>query len=244
MTTSESSTLRVLKLGGSLLDLPDLPVQFKKYRELLTSFGPQRLLLVVGGGAAADVVREHNRLHDLGEHDGHWLAVRAMSFNAHCVARILNGSESHDADDTWPGCEVVASLEACTAVWADGKVAVVEPVAWLELMEQQGRQLPRRWSFTSDSIAAAIALQTQADVLTLLKSTLPTKPLDTNAAALAGLVDDDFPMASRGVAQIELVNLRAAQPQVQQMPGSYARTNTPTAVPNSDRSDGSSDFTL
>ena len=177
MSQSDASPLRVLKLGGSLLDLPDLPERFNQYRNTLASTGQQRLLLLVGGGVAADVVRQHNRLHDLGEHDGHWLAVRAMSFNAHCVARILGG------------CEIVTSLEACPAVWAKGHVAMVEPVAWLQAMELAGVTLPHRWSFTSDSIAAAIARQTQADILTLLKSTLPPAQVDAPKAARDGLVE-------------------------------------------------------
>lgn len=207
MKQREPSTLRVMKLGGSLLNLPDLPDRLNQYRNSLTRSGSQRLLMVVGGGAAADVVREHNRLHDLGEHDGHWLAVRAMSFNAHCVARILGG------------CEMVNSPQACLEVWAGGKVAMVEPVAWLQSMEHNGITIPHRWSFTSDSIACAIALQTQAAVLTLFKSAMPSGEVDPNSAAQAGLVDDDFPLASRGIVRIELVNLRDAQQQVRVMVG-------------------------
>lgn len=204
------ATTRVIKLGGSLLDLPDLPVRFNRYRKkIIQNNPPQQLLLIVGGGQGADQVRHYNRLFQLGDHHGHWLAIRAMAFNAHCVAHILGDSE------------IVETPEACREVWQAGKLAVVEPVAWLQALESQGVNLPHRWSFTSDSIAATIALQLQASVLTLLKSTLPDGLADVQKAASLGLVDDDFPKASAGVKRVEMVNLRADEPlpiQVQNEP--------------------------
>lgn len=203
MTAISSIPLRVIKLGGSLLDLPDLPDRFNQYRQWLAGQGEHRLLLVVGGGVAADTVRHYNQLYDLGDHDGHWLAIRAMAFNTHCVARILGG------------CEVVASAEDCDEAWQRGRVAVVDPLFWLQRMEEKGLVIPHRWSFTSDSIAAAIAVDLQACVLTLLKSTLPLQPVSIAQASATGLVDGDFPEACRGAACIELVNLRTDPPVIQ-----------------------------
>lgn len=203
MTATSSIPLRVIKLGGSLLDLPDLPRRFNAYRQFLANQGEQRLLLIVGGGVAADAVRHYNKLHDLGDHDGHWLAIRAMAFNAHCVARILGG------------CDIVTSPADCLSVWQAGKVAVVDPLFWLQAMEKKGLVIPHRWSFTSDSIAATIAVNLRASVLTLLKSTLPQQPVSIAQASALGLVDDDFPAACRGAASVELVNLRSEPPAIQ-----------------------------
>lgn len=203
MTSTPTIPLRVIKLGGSLLDLSDLPDRFNRYRQFLSEQGEQHLLLIVGGGDAADAVRHYDKQYNLGEHDGHWLAIRAMAFNAHCVARILGD------------CEIVTAVSDCQKVWNAGKTAVVDPLPWLQGMEKKGFTMPHRWSFTSDSIAAVIAVDLRAEVLTLLKSTLPLTPLSIAQASTAGLVDGDFPLASQGAKRVELVNLRANPPAIQ-----------------------------
>lgn len=81
----------VVKVGGSLYDLPD-------FRERLTLFLASlndEILIVPGGGAAADVIREWNLVHGLGEESSHWLAVRAMDLAGHFLrtltdARVLD----------------------------------------------------------------------------------------------------------------------------------------------------------
>jgi len=192
--------LRVIKLGGSLLDLPDLPDRFSRYRKKLALEQPsqqvEHLLLVVGGGSAADVVRHYDKLHHLGDHHGHWLAVRAMAFNAHCVAHLLASPPP------------ARSLQDCQRIWQTGQMAVVEPVAWLQYLEQQGVDVPHRWQFTSDSIAALLAVHLGARRLTLLKSALPSGVTGLAQAASAWLVDMEFPRVAAGLEGVELVNLR------------------------------------
>ena len=194
--------LRVIKLGGSLLDLPNLPDHFNRWRKSLPA---EHHLLITGGGEAADQVRALDRQYHLGDHHGHWLAIRAMSFNAHCIAHLL------------PGCQIVPTFDDCPRTWSLGKLAIIDPIPWLEDDERQGFTLPHRWSFTSDSIAAHIARTRQAQVLTLLKSTLAQQPTTPREAAVMGLVDADFPTASAGLPRVELVNLRAALPTSHQL---------------------------
>lgn len=192
-----TARLRVVKLGGSLMDLPDLPARFARYRAM---WGDGPMLLVVGGGCSADVVRELDRLHQLGDHDGHWLAVRAMQFNAHCMARVL------------AGCAMASLPGDCPAIWQCGKVAVIDPLAWLDQEKRLGVALPQRWAFTSDSIAAHLAWRLGAAGLTLLKSTLPDTPCDAATAARLGVVDAHFPLIRPHLKEVELVNLRADPP--------------------------------
>lgn len=52
----------VLKLGGSLLDLADLPDRLRSVIKMLGDNGP---LLVCGGGDAADLVRRWHEHHAL-----------------------------------------------------------------------------------------------------------------------------------------------------------------------------------
>ena len=66
----------IYKVGGSLLELPDLP------RRLQDVVRPDVCpLFVIGGGRTADLVREWDRLHQLGEERSHGLALKAMQLN-------------------------------------------------------------------------------------------------------------------------------------------------------------------
>src|ERR1051325_5490791 len=76
----------VVKVGGSLFDLPDLRQRMQRF---LGDLDAQRVLLVPGGGAAADVVRALDRVHGLGEEASHWLALQAMSVNARFLGALL-----------------------------------------------------------------------------------------------------------------------------------------------------------
>ncbi|MDC0274171.1 hypothetical protein OAK91_05515, partial [Planctomycetaceae bacterium] len=69
-------SLVVYKLGGSLLDLPDLGQRLMR----LWSRRPEeeRRLLIVGGGKFADVVREWDARFGLGDEDAHELAVMSL----------------------------------------------------------------------------------------------------------------------------------------------------------------------
>lgn len=194
---ASSRDVHVVKLGGSLLDLPDLPARFDAYRQTHCS---DHCALVVGGGDAADHVRRFDRQHGLGEEAGHWMAVRAMQLNAHMVASIL------------PRCRLVNDVAECAMAWRDTLLPVVDPLAWLEDEHRRGIAIPHRWSFTSDSIAAHLAHRLQAPRLSLLKSVSPPADIDVARAAQLGLVDADFPAATAGGLLVEWVNLRAEPP--------------------------------
>lgn len=190
--------IHVVKLGGSLLDLPDLP---QRLQDWLSPLRAQRVLIVVGGSASADVVRQWDQMHAVGEMRCHWLATRAMQFNTYMVQTVM------------PSMEVVYDLPGAELAWKLRPAVLADPLLWLRHLEFAGTQVPHRWTFTSDSIAALLARQIHASRLTLLKSTLPTQAcVTTEDAALAGLVDEEFPVASQGLAVVEAVNLRSAGP--------------------------------
>ncbi len=191
---ASSRDVHIVKLGGSLLDLPELPVCFDAYRQTHCS---DHCVLVVGGGDAADHVRRFDRQHRLGEEAGHWMAVHAMQLNTHMVASIL------------PRCRLVNDINQCILAWRDMLLPVVDPLAWLGDEHRRGITIPHRWSFTSDSIAAHLAHRLQAQRLSLLKSVSPPTDVDVARAAQLGLVDADFPAASAGIPRVELINLRA-----------------------------------
>jgi aspartokinase-like uncharacterized kinase len=197
--------ISALKLGGSLLDLDDLLQRLAVVRACCVT-GPA--FMIVGGAEAADVVRRFDRLYQLGELAGHWLAVRAMQFNAHVVAAAIADSA------------IVRDERECAAAWHTNRLAIIDPLEWLRREEERGITIPHRWTFTSDSIAAHVAVRMKASRLIMLKSKL----LDDDdardvsdggrdrlqIAAAQGLVDADFADASRGIPSIGVINLRHA----------------------------------
>ena len=79
-------SLAVVKVGGSLYDLPDLGPRLQRW---LNHVPANDVLIVPGGGPAADVIRDLDRIHHLGEENAHWLALEALRLNAHFIARLL-----------------------------------------------------------------------------------------------------------------------------------------------------------
>lgn len=211
----------VVKLGGSLFDLPDLRERLAAYRS--AEMGSEAML-VVGGGEAAESVRRFDRLHGLDASAGHWLAVRAMQLNAMMLAAVLDR------------VRVVGDPETCRAAWANAELAIMEPMAWLEAEEAAGVHVPHHWQFTSDSIAALAARRLEAQRLTLLKSTLPTtlaaevdQTITLEQARRAGVVDEALPEAAAGLASVEIVNVRAGGRQ-----GPWPRRMVRTSASGSD----------
>ena len=186
--------IQIIKLGGSLLNLPDLSARLDACRQ---TYMNDRSVLIVGGGPTADIVRQFDQHHHLGQERSHWLAIQAMKFNTHLIASIL------------PRCRIATDTEACNGAWKNSDLPIVDPLVWLEDEHRNGITIPHRWNFTSDSIAAHFAVRMGARRLTLLKSTLPDKHCDVAKAAATGIVDSDFETASTTIPHIELINARA-----------------------------------
>lgn len=190
--------IQVIKLGGSLLNLPDLARRLRLVTKSLVGAYP---VFIVGGGRAADLVRDFDETHQLGEQTSHWLAVRAMQLNTYLVAAIM---------DRW---RMVSDVDGCEAAWQVRDLPLVDPLVWLENEHARGVTVPHRWTFASDSIAAHIAVGLQAYKLTLLKSALPSEvTCDVNRAISEGMLDKDFAATAAPIAAVEMVNLRSDPP--------------------------------
>ncbi len=188
----------VVKVGGSLLDLPDLTDRLGAYLE---SLRPAHPLLIVGGGHEVDRLREQEQAGQLTAEDAHWRAIEAMTANTQCVSRDLGfnmiGKEAdlRDADRA-------------------GHAVAMDTHALLREDEQHGgTRLPRGWSVTSDSIAVRLAHLAGADSILLLKSCGVPARTRVEQAVEQGVVDAHLPLIINGVT-VGLVNFRHVPPRL------------------------------
>jgi aspartokinase-like uncharacterized kinase len=188
----------VVKVGGSLFKWPEFPRRIAAFLQTLEADDSnERIILIAGGGPTADVIRELDELHGLGDETAHRLALLAMDLSAHILAALL------------PRATAVRDLDGLRSAWSAGSIPILPPsLVWDEIERSAHDALPMSWDTTSDSIAARIALHLAVDRLILLKSApLPVGTVRHEAARL-GLVDPIFPTAARSLVVVEYVNLR------------------------------------
>jgi aspartokinase-like uncharacterized kinase len=184
----------VVKVGGSLYDLPDLGQRLRRW---LDDNGIVRVVLVPGGGPLVDGVRKLDRWQNLGEDASHWLALQAMSVNACFLVQVL------------PGGAILKDLSACEALWREGKTPILDAFSFLLADEGKPGGLPHSWGVTSDSIAARLAVILGAGRLILLKSTTLPDGIDWAEAGRRGFVDGYFGEVVQGSGiEVQVVNLR------------------------------------
>jgi aspartokinase-like uncharacterized kinase len=191
------SPIAVVKVGGSLYDLPDLGPRLRRW--LAEELADTRVVLVPGGGPVVDAIRHLDRRHGLGEGASHWLALRALSVNAHFLASML------------PAACVIGDVAELGRVWDKSRLTVLDVHEFARADEQHPDQLPHSWSVTSDSLAARVAVVLQASQLILLKSTTIPPDVDWRQAGRLGLVDALFAEVLREAVadlRVRAVNLR------------------------------------
>jgi probable H4MPT-linked C1 transfer pathway protein len=194
----------VVKVGGSLYDLPDLG---SRLRAWLASCPATQVVLVPGGGTSVDHLRLVDKQQHLGAERAHWLALQAMSFNARLLEGILQ----------LPGLVVSGDPPEFPVLWRQGKMIVLD--AYLFCQGDRGRlgELPCSWDVTSDSVAARVAEVVGAERLVLLKSVDIPEVCDWETASQQGHVDRYFAqIAARAFAKrtgaIGTINFRRWQP--------------------------------
>jgi aspartokinase-like uncharacterized kinase len=198
-----SRPLTVVKVGGSLYDLPDLSSRLQPW---LSQAKSTDIIFVPGGGATVDVIRDFDRVHHLGEERAHCLALAAMRLNAEFLSQLLR---SVDVMPHWNQIEMARS---------EGVQSFVLDAAAFGLWDRitnPHAALPHRWSVTSDSIAARVAVASGADQLILLKSVTIPEGMDWEEAGRCGYVDEWFARTVREAGsrlQVSAVNLRDWRP--------------------------------
>lgn len=193
-----------------MFDLPDLALRIQA---VLAQRSGWQVLLIPGGGAAADVVREWDRMHHLGEDRAHELAVESLSLGAALLRELL------------PSAVLVADRPAAAAAWNAQRLPILSVAPFLRAEERgtaSAERLPHTWDVTSDSIAAWIAARWPAQELVLLKSVaspaagarLCSAAADPACRSSTAAVDPCFARLAPALASIGWANLRDETPSI------------------------------
>jgi len=189
--------ISVIKVGGSLFDWDLFPVELDRW---LSRQNHHCQLLVAGGGALVDTIREYDRRFELSAEEVHHLCIEAMSVTSQMLSCLL------------PGMRRVTRIEELQQVCYSSNPKVrlmIEFSTWLNSSQHElSQRLPASWDVTSDSIAAGIAGQLGSCELTLLKSCTPPAAQSLSALAEQGYVDRHFPNLAASLPLVRLVNLR------------------------------------
>jgi probable H4MPT-linked C1 transfer pathway protein len=148
----QPTVLTVVKVGGGLArEAGDGAL--RTLCRAIGSAGARHPLLVVPGGAAfADAVREHDGRFALRAATAHRMAILAMEQFGWLLSDLI------------PGAVPCADLAAARAATARRRTPILLPSALLA-----GDPLPASWAVTSDSIAAWVAGAAHATRLVLVK---------------------------------------------------------------------------
>lgn len=176
-------SLSVIKVGGSLFSHPNFGPGLRAW---LTRRSEERIVLVPGGAGLADAIRDFHRVHHLSQEICHWLALRALTINAHFLAALL------------PDAVVISDIHPPP----EPRLVILDPFKFAVADEHRSEPLEHSWRVTSDSIAARVALVAKACRLILLKSCAFEPFEGWDRAAEAGWVDAAFPTLSPLLAQI------------------------------------------
>ncbi len=141
----------VIKVGGSLATQPN---RLKALMQTISNLSRKHVIVVVpGGGPFADQVRESQKNTGVSDSTAHWMAIKAMEQFGMLLFQHA------------PSLEIFIGSDLDTRL-SEGHSFILQPYNLLKKIDE----LPHSWSVTSDSIAAWVAIQVEADIAVLVKS--------------------------------------------------------------------------
>ena len=164
----------VIKIGGSLVKTGAV----RSWLAHLARIGGGKCIVVPGGGAFADAVREAQRSYAFSDRAGHRMALLAME---QCALMLA------DLDPVLEPCATTSEMSDALRqrripVWLPSAMVLADP------------SIAESWDVTADSLAAWLAHRMGARALILVKSVrAPTEILWTEELAVRGFVDRAFP---------------------------------------------------
>ncbi len=196
----------LVKIGGSLVSLPDLAVRINS---LLQLFNGRKVLFIIGGGAAADEIRRLDECCDLAQGRAHWDAIDAMTFNSILLSRVLGF------------VPVVRSRDEAVTAWKSQSADILNSRAFLR--EDHGnvsRRSPESWDVTSDSIAVTVALDWPCEEVLFCKACPPVslQLADIcNAGQLDAYMPKLLPALAEANVQVNWLDLSADEYAIQSL---------------------------
>lgn len=203
---TQTAPVSILKVGGSLLTLPDL---VDRLQHVIRHFAIAAPVLIIGGGAAADKIRDLQPLCGLTAEAAHWLAIHAMTENARWLGRLHRQIVRIPDRETAKSALLNGLIPAldCTAFLRREELPLRDWSAATQIMTEC--RLPCSWSVTSDSIAAWIAARWPSASLWMLKS-CDAGAADLGVLAAEKRVDRCFPDVAANISELHWINLRSA----------------------------------
>lgn len=197
----------VFKIGGSILNQAGL---VEKLRFVLDLRPESTRILVTGGGKAADIVREWDRIHGLSDESAHRLAITAMDFNTELLADLLPTARVTDGED-------LDAEESESVLLRAGPFLTRHESRPESGCEAPIAPLPAKWDVTADSIAAWISIILAADELVLVKSCPPPVSVTSGVA-----VDSHLEMLAHRIPRIGWVDFTETTPVIHEWRTSVA----------------------
>ncbi len=195
--------LRVIKVGGSLCSWQGLGDGIRGWLAA-HSVPPATNLLVVGGGTLVDVVRDWDETHRLSEAFSHWTSIRLLRTTTQLVHELCPELTLLETPEQLQQFVEQTRNSSPTS----SRAALVQAAAYYGMPGQP--TLPESWDVTSDSLAALLAGQLDAEELVLLKSCAAAGDSDSlEAWSQAGGVDPQFSSLVHPGCRVRWVNLRA-----------------------------------
>ncbi len=185
---------RVVKVGGSLLTRSDLLDALPQW---LARQSPARTLLVVGGGELIDAIRHLDQQRPGVSAEVHWRCVDLLQVTFEIAAKWFERWHQIDAPN-----RLSAMIDSADPVDNPTLVSVRSFYG-----RGYGFDLPTDWSTTTDSIAAAMAIEIQAEELVLLKSCRVDPSANLQQLAREGVIDTAFPKLSADLQTIRIEQL-------------------------------------
>jgi 5-(aminomethyl)-3-furanmethanol phosphate kinase len=164
--------MRIIKLGGSLLQTDDLPACLDQ----IAASNQTATLIVTGGGVFADQVRLTQQRWQFNDAAAHQMAILAMQQ----MAVLINALQP-----TWP---LLASLSALQQWPAQTKIGIWLPE--LALLNQHA--IPANWQVTSDSLAAWLAGMLPVTDLIIVKAAAFSASASYAELVAQGILDQAF----------------------------------------------------
>jgi aspartokinase-like uncharacterized kinase len=190
--------IRVIKVGGSLFDMPKLPDRLRAWLALQPE---AHNVLVPGGGPLVEQVRAWNAAEAIDKATAHWMCIDLLTVTAQLLHAWLP--------------EIPLEENYCLLEDRVGKpgATIFAPAGWTRHSEPAlpGAGLPRSWETTSDAIAGRLAVALRADEFVLLKSVLPPREAskDFSGLAAAGYIDSALAKMALDLSLTRLVDLRS-----------------------------------